>query len=147
MYQKAFKTLPSPLEGLGVYSNYSYTDSDVYDFVPKDNPLTLGGLSKHVGNFTLWYYKYNIDAKLSYNYRSSFTRVGSWDPTEITTLGSERTVDASIGYEVTPKFKLMLQGQNLTNEASTSYFDNDPSHIGSYLDWGRRYLIGFSYSL
>jgi len=147
MYQKAFKTLPSPLDGLGVYSNYSYTDSDVYEFVPKDNPLTLGGLSKHVGNFTLWYYKYNIDAKLSYNYRSSFTRVGSWDPTEITTLGSERTVDASIGYEVTPKFKLMLQGQNLTNEASTSYFDNDPSHIGSYLDWGRRYLIGFSYSL
>ncbi len=147
MYQKAFNTLPSPLDGLGVYSNYSYTDSDVYEFVPKDNPLTLGGLSKHVGNFTLWYYKYNIDAKVSMNYRSSFTRVGSWDPTEITSIGAERTVDASIGYEITPQFKVMLQGQNLTNEASTSYFDNDPSRIGSYLDWGRRYLIGFSYSM
>lgn len=147
MYQAPFKGLPAPFDGLGVYTNYSFTDSNVMEFIPVNNPLTLGGLSRHVGNFTLWYYKHNIDAKLSWNYRSSFTRVGSWDPTEITTIGAERTIDASIGYEITPTFKLMLQGQNLTNEASTSYFDNDPSHVGSYLDWGRRYLLGFSLSL
>ena len=65
----------------------------------------------------------------------------------MTRTRAESTVDASISYEFTENFKVMLQGQNLTNEASTSYFDNDPSRIGSYLDWGRRFLIGFSYSM
>ena len=84
---------------------------------------------------------------MSYNYRSAYTRVGSWDPTEITTTRGEATVDASISYDVTDKFKIMLQGQNLTNEVSQSYFDNDPSRIGSYIEWGKRYLIGFQYSM
>ena len=147
MYQQAFKNLPAPFDGLGFYANYSYTDSNVYEFVPKDNPLPLGGLSKDVANLTLWYYKAGFDAKVSYNYRSGFTRVGSWTPSEINSIDAETTLDASVSYEVNSQLKLMLQGQNLTNEASTSYFDNDPSRIGSYLDWGRRFLIGFSYSM
>lgn len=147
MYQQAFTMLPEPFDGLGIYSNYSYTDSNVTEFVPEDNPLPLGGLSKNVGSLTLWYYKAGFDAKVSYNYRSAYTRVGSWDPTEITTTRGEATVDASISYDVTDKFKIMLQGQNLTNEVSQSYFDNDPSRIGSYIEWGKRYLIGFQYSM
>lgn len=147
MYQYAFKQLPAPFDGLGFYANYSYTDSNVYEFVPKDNPLPLGGLSKDVANLTLWYYRNGVDAKVSYNYRSAFTRVGSWVPSEINTINAETTLDASLSYEVNSQLKVMLQGQNLTNEASTSYFDNDPSRIGSYFDWGRRMLIGFSYSM
>ncbi len=147
MYQQAFTALPAPFDGLGVYSNYSYTDSNVTEFVPVENPLPLGGLSKHVANFTLWYYRQGLDAKLSYNYRSSFTRVGSWTPTEINTIRAEGTLDASLSYEVNEQLKVMLQGQNLTNEASQSYFDNDVTRPGSYLEWGRRYLIGFSYSM
>ncbi|MEC7469909.1 MAG: TonB-dependent receptor, partial [Pseudomonadota bacterium] len=147
MYQQAFTMLPEPFDGLGIYSNYSYTDSNVTEFVPEDNPLPLGGLSKNVGSLTLWYYKAGFDAKVSYNYRSAYTRVGSWDPTEITTTRGEATVDASISYDVTDKFKIMLQGQNLTNEVSQSYFDNDTSRIGSYIEWGKRYLIGFQYSM
>lgn len=147
MYQQAFKTLPAPFDGLGFYANYSYTDSNVYEFVPTENPLPLGGLSKDVANLTLWYYKAGFDAKVSYSYRSGFTRVGSWTPTEINSVDAETTLDASLSYEVNPQLKLILQGQNLTNEVSTTYFDNDPSRIGNYFDWGRRFLIGFSYSL
>jgi TonB-dependent receptor len=147
MYQQAFTFLPAPFDGLGVYSNYSYTDSNVNEFVPVENPLPLGGLSKHVGNLTLWYYREGLDAKVSYNYRSSFTRVGSWTPSEINSISAERTVDASVSYEVNEQLKLMLQAQNLTNEPSQSYFDNDVTRPGSYLEWGRRYLIGFSYSM
>ena len=52
-------------------------------------------------------------------------------PSEINSIDAETTLDASVSYEVNSQLKLMLQGQNLTNEASTSYFDNDPSRIGS----------------
>ncbi|MBO1272799.1 TonB-dependent receptor [Shewanella sp. 4t3-1-2LB] len=147
LYQQAFSMLPEPFDGLGVYANYSYTNSNVKEFQPVDNPLPLAGLSKNVGNLTLWYYKAGVDAKVSYNYRSEYTRVGSWDPTEIYTIGSEATVDASISYQLTDNFKVMLQGQNLTNEASTSYFDNDPSRPRGYVEWGRRYLLGFQFNM
>ncbi|MCL1074943.1 TonB-dependent receptor [Shewanella dokdonensis] len=147
LYQQAFTMLPEPFDGLGIYANYSYTNSNVKEFQPSNNPLPLAGLSKNVGNLTLWYSKYNVDAKVSYNYRSEYTRVGSWDPSELYTIGSEATVDASISYQLTENFKVMLQGQNLTNEASTSYFDNDPSRPRGYAEWGRRYLLGFQLSM
>ncbi len=147
LYQQAFTMLPEPFDGLGIYANYSYTNSNVKEFEPAGNPLSLGGLSKNVGNLTLWYSKYDVDAKVSYNYRSEYTRVGSWDPSELYTIGSEATVDASISYQLTENFKVMLQGQNLTNEASTSYFDNDPSRPRGYAEWGRRYLLGFQLSM
>ena len=127
MYQQAFNMLPEPFDGLGIYTNYSYTDTNVTEFEPENNPLTMGGLSKNVGSLTLWYYKAGIDAKVSYNYRSAYTSVGSWDPGAVFTIDDEATVDASIAYEVTENLKVMLQGQ--------------------YAEWGRRYLLGFQYAM
>lgn len=147
MYQQALDMLPEPFDGLGFYANYSLTDSNVYEFVPADNPMPLGGLSKHVGSLTLWYYKAGYDAKLSYNYRSANTRVGSWTPTELTRAEAEATLDASLSYEVTENFKVMLQGQNLTNEPAITYFDNDPSRPANYTEWGRRFLLGFQLNM
>jgi len=147
MYQQALDMLPEPFDGLGFYANYSLTDSNVYEFVPADNPMPLGGLSKHVGSLTLWYYKAGYDAKVSYNYRSANTRVGSWTPSEITRAGAEATIDASLSYEVTENFKVMLQGQNLTNEPAFTYFDNDPSRPANYTEWGRRFLVGFQLNM
>lgn len=147
MYQQAFSMLSAPFDGLGIYTNYSYTDSNVNEFEPEATPLSLGGLSEKVGSLTLWYYKKGVDAKISYNYRSAYTSVGSWDPGAIFTIDDEATLDASISYEFTSNFKVMLQGQNLTNEASQSYFDNDVSRPRQYAEWGRRYLLGFQYAM
>lgn len=147
MYQQAFKMLPGWLDGLGVYANYSFTDTNITEFTPVANPFPLGGLSRHVGSATLWYYRAGFDAKVSYNYRSANTSVGSWGTTEMTRTRAESTVDASISYEFTENFKVMLQGQNLTNELSLSYFDNDPSRPAHYREWGRRYLLGFQLTM
>lgn len=147
MYQQAFDMLPGWLDGLGVYANYSLTDTNIKEMTPLDNPFALGGLSRHVGSFTLWYYRAGVDAKLSANYRSASTSVGSWDDVEMSRTRAETTVDASISYEFTENFKVMLQAQNLTNEKSFSYFDNDPSRPSHYREWGRRYLLGFQLTL
>lgn len=147
MYQQAFDMLPGWLDGLGVYANYSLTDTNITEMTPMENPFALGGLSRHVGSFTLWYYRAGLDAKISANYRSANTSVGSWGGVALSRTRAETTVDASISYEFTENFKVMLQAQNLTNEKSFSYFDNDPSRPANYREWGRRYLLGFQLTL
>lgn len=147
LYQQAFDMLPAPFDGLGVYANYSYTDSDVMEFKPANNPYNLGGLSKDIGSLTLWYEKDGFDARVSYNYRSEFTGVNSWLPAQVNLNSSETTVDASIGYQVTENLKLTLQGQNLTNESSENYWDNDFNKPAFNVEWGRRILVGFQYNM
>ncbi|KXI29670.1 TonB-dependent receptor [Paraglaciecola hydrolytica] len=147
LFQQAFTNLPAPFDGLGVYANYSYTDADVKEFVPVNNPYTLAGLSQDVANFTLWYYKEGFEARVSYDYRSEYTSINSWNPSRIALQDAQATVDASISYEFNEHFKVMLQGQNLTDEASTSYWDNDRTRPYDYVEWGRRFLIGFQYSM
>jgi iron complex outermembrane recepter protein len=147
LFQQAFSGLPAPFDGLGVYANYSYTDSSVKEFIPENNPYTLGGLSKDVANLTLWYYKEGFEARVSYDYRSEYTSINSWNPSRIALQDAQATVDASISYEVNEHFKVTLQGQNLTDEASVSYWDNDHTRPADYVEWGRRFLVGFQYSL
>jgi iron complex outermembrane receptor protein len=147
LFQQAFTQLPAPFDGLGVYANYSYTDADVEEFIPANNPYTLAGLSQDVANFTLWYYKEGFEARVSYDYRSEYTTINSWNPSRIALQDAQATVDTSISYEFNEHFKVMLQGQNLTDEASTSYWDNDRTRPADYVEWGRRLLIGFQYSM
>ena len=147
LFQQAFTTLPAPFDGLGVYANYSYTDANVKEFVPVNNPYTLAGLSKDVANLTLWYYKAGFEARVSYDYRSEYTSINSWNPSRIALQDAQGTVDASIAYEFNEHFKVTLQGQNLTDEASLSYWDNDKTRPYDYVEWGRRFLIGFQYSM
>jgi iron complex outermembrane recepter protein len=147
LYQQSFDMLPAPFDGLGVFANYSYTDTDVMEFKPESNPYNLGGLSQDVANLTLWYEKSGFDTRVSFNYRSEYTGINSWVPSQVNLNDAERTVDASIGYQVTENLKLTLQGQNLTNEASVSYWDNDTSKPAFNVEWGRRILIGFQYNM
>ncbi|AWB69167.1 TonB-dependent receptor (plasmid) [Saccharobesus litoralis] len=147
MFQHSFETLPAPFDGLGVFSNYSYIDSGVYEFKPTNNPYTLGGMSKHNANFTLWYSKHGIDARVSANYRSEYTGINSWKPQRVNLNAAETTLDATLGYNVTENLKVTLQGQNLTNAASVSYWDNDKERPALNVEWGRRFLIGFNYSM
>ena len=147
LYQQAFDMLPAPFDGLGVYANYSYTDSEVMEFKPTENPYALGGLSKDIASLTLWYDKDGFDARVSYNYRSEYTGINSWVPSNVNLNDAETTIDASIGYQVTKNLKLTFQGQNLTDQASVNYWDNDKTKPAYNVEWGRRFLVGFQLSL
>ncbi|MER2492911.1 TonB-dependent receptor [Catenovulum sediminis] len=147
LYQQSFDMLPAPFDGMGIFANYSYTDSGVQEFKPDNNPYNLGGLSKDIASATLWYDKDGFDARVSVNYRSEYTGINSWTPSKVNLNSSETTADASVGYFVTDNLKVTLQAQNLTNEKSVTYWDNDYSKPAFNVEWGRRYLIGFQYTL
>ena len=68
-YQNQLRALPAPLDGLGVYANYTFTDSDAMLPERSGDSLRLPGQARHVGNFAVSYEKAGFSARASLNFR------------------------------------------------------------------------------
>jgi TonB-dependent receptor len=150
LFQQAFTFLPGAFNGLGVYFTASYTDSKVR-VQQYDNTIgntTLPGLSRYVGNATLWYSKYGIESRIAYRYRSSYvTQPGDTD--RLLHVAPEGIVDFEANYAFPESgnlkgLKLMFQADNLTNQPYETYYAV-PAQQGRYELFGRRYWLGASY--
>ncbi|AHE56236.1 TonB-dependent receptor [Sphingomonas sanxanigenens] len=150
--QTVFSFLPSPFDGLGVFANYSYTDSSI-SVTENDNAIgsiPLPGLSKHVANLVAYYSKAGLEARVGYRYRSSYaTELGDTD--RILFTAPEGVLDMQISYEFpesTPLagVQVMFQGNNLTNEPFETYY-GDRNLQGRYEKFGTRYLFGIGFKL
>lgn len=149
-FQKAFTFLPAPFDGFGTYLNYSYTDSDI-TVQERDNAIgatALPGLSKHVGNATLYYSKRGFEARIAYRYRSNYaTELGDTD--RLLYTRSEGVLDFQTSYKFQNgplrNVELLFQANNLTDEPFETYY-GDPRLQGRYERFGRRFLAGVSYS-
>ncbi|WP_033919541.1 TonB-dependent receptor [Sphingomonas sp. 37zxx] len=152
LFQTAFSFLPAPLDGFGVYANYSFTDSNIT--VQEDDnaigDIALPGLSKHVFNTVLYYSKAGLEARAGYRYRDSYaTELGDTD--RILFTAPEGVLDFQLSYEfpdTTPVggLTLMFQANNLTNEPFETYY-GDRALQGRFEQFGARYLFGFGFSL
>jgi TonB-dependent receptor len=60
--QNRLTFLPAPLDGLGVYVNYTWTDSSA-TFPDRTGSAKLPGQSAHLGNISFWYEKRGFMAK------------------------------------------------------------------------------------
>lgn len=145
-----FRVLTPALDGFGVLLSGSYTKSSVR--LGSDAPKTvMPGLSKWVVNSTAYFEKKGFQARVSGRYRSKFLAEvsGLSLAREYDQAKSEFIVDAQIGYEFQDGpmkgLAITATGYNLTNEPFVTYRDNDPSHIRDYQDYGRNYMLGFSY--
>ncbi|KQM66283.1 TonB-dependent receptor [Sphingomonas sp. Leaf16] len=150
LFQKALTFLPAPFDGLGVYLNYSYTDSNI-SVREDDNAIgaiQLPGLSKHVGNATLYYSKAGFEARIAFRYRSSYaTELGDTD--RILFTAPESVMDFQTSYEFAKGsrldgVRLLLQANNLTDEPFETYY-GDRRLQGRHERFGRRFLFGIGY--
>ncbi|HYC94384.1 MAG TPA: TonB-dependent receptor [Sphingomicrobium sp.] len=145
-----FRVLTPALDGFGVLLSGSYTKSSVR--LGSDAPKTvMPGLSKWVVNSTAYFEKQGFQARVSGRYRSKFLAEvsGLSLAREYDQAKSEFIVDAQIGYEFQngpmKGLAITATGYNLTNEPFVTYRDDDPTHIRDYQDYGRNYMLGFSY--
>ncbi|MCH4893809.1 TonB-dependent receptor [Sphingomonas sp. SFZ2018-12] len=142
--------LTSALEGFGIQSSGSYTDSEV---TLGDNPdaITVPGLSKWVVNSTVYFERWGFEARASHRYRSSFLAEvqGISATRNLRTARAESIIDAQVGY----RFKsgaleglaLTIQGLNLTDEPFIT-FQNDSRAVITNESYGRTFLFGATYS-
>lgn len=128
-HQQVYDFLPGPLSGFGTQLTYTYVDGGSFsnstlgaDQSPLADGLPLAGISKHTVNAVLFYEKYDLSARLAYNWRSDFLQTPRDVIFPYSPIYGESTgqLDASIFYSITPHIKAGVQGVNLLDEVTTT---------------------------
>ncbi len=132
-YTQFFDFLPGVWSGLGLSANYTFVkQSDIDDSVGFGEGsggaggrnrfrafknLPLPGYSDDTINITAMYEKYDISARLAYNWRSEYL-LHRRDADMFAPVYAEATgqLDASISYTITENVKVGLEATNLLNE-------------------------------
>ena len=144
-YQHNFQNLLPPEAGtVGIYATYSYTDSDI-ELTETFNSSTFGldGQSDHVGNVTLHYFRNRFSARLSYRYRSEFTRPQR-PARAFTTNAAEGDLSFQVSVDASDRLNFYLEGWNMTNEPRDNYYGLE-SLQGAYGIFGRNLQFGLTY--
>lgn len=142
--QQAFTFLPGILRHFGGMANYTYTSSDTDYALNATTSVRkpLIGLSRHSANATLYYETPVYGGRVSANYRSRYlTAVPGANDNDIAGVNAATYVDASLFWNVTPRFTITLEGVNLTNQAEDQFVDSS-DRVSSYARSGRQVLAG-----
>ncbi|HWW57503.1 MAG TPA: TonB-dependent receptor [Sphingopyxis sp.] len=134
--QQFMDFLPSPLDGLGIIANYTYSDSE-------DNAgFPLVAVSKNSYNLVGLYEKGPFSARIAYNYRDE--AVFEFSEGRPSFVGSRSQLDAQIGVDITKNIALSLQAQNLMpkKSATSEYSNFNTTALNSYALSERRFSVG-----
>lgn len=136
-----------PVEGFGIYSNYAFAESNIKEFAPEDNPLPMAGLARDTATLDLWYSNHGFDARLGWKYHSAYTSAFTWDSYDLTTLDEELSLGFSLAYELNENYSVRFQVFNLTNEPLRLTQNNEAANLKRFDDYGRSYLVDFTWKL
>ncbi|MEH3105098.1 MAG: TonB-dependent receptor [Sphingomonas phyllosphaerae] len=140
--QYAFDKLPGALSGLGVAGNYTYVTSSVSrNSGTSDTQCGYNGLSPHSANGSVFYEKFGVQARVSYNWRSSFLRQCFGAASRPENRAAYGQLDASIAYDITPEVQVYAQGVNLTSAYVHDYSVLEERFL-LLQNTGARYLFG-----
>ncbi|MBY9064215.1 TonB-dependent receptor [Sphingomonas yunnanensis] len=145
--QYSFDALGGFVGGFGLTGNYTYVASSAErDQVLADFQCGYNGLSPHSANGSVFYEKYGISARVSYNWRSDYLRNCRDSQSRPRNRSSYGQLDFNVSYDLTPNFQVYLQGVNVTNE----FIDEWSAIKERYLlqqETGARYNVGLRVKL
>lgn len=140
--QYSFDFLGGFASGFGVAGNYTYVDSKANrDTTLSDYDCGYNGLSPHSANGSVFYEKYGLAARVSYNWRSDYLRACRSDQARPRNRSAYGQLDFNLGYDVTPNFQLYVQGVNVTN-ARVDEWSAIEDRFLMLQDTGARYNFG-----
>ena len=150
-FQRQLDFLPGALAGLGLYTNYTFTESSVKGLGIEGreaDDLALPGSAKHTANLSLSYDYGRLGLRGSMNYVSDFI-----DPGEIGESAffdryydSQTNVDLNGSLLLTDQLRFFFEANNLTNQALRYYQGiRDRMMQEEFYDW--RMTMGFKLDL
>lgn len=127
-YQQYFSFLPAPFDGFGAQANYTFTTGRNPLVSPLGNSLPLLGVSKHSYNATVFYEKYGLSTRLSYNYRSRYLGNGLTGLQD--NIGVSPAIragfgqlDGSMSYAITKQVTVSFDAINILSAPQINYAD------------------------
>lgn len=143
-WQQTFDMLPGALDGLGVYANFTYADSEA------DLPFGLGttelpGTSRTNYNLALTYEKYGLNARLAYNYRSKFIQEFDVGNADLNIYWDDRaSLDLSASYQLGDGWAVFGEANNLQDTRQVR-FQGQRNRVLEMEGFGRSWLAGVRY--
>ena len=156
-YSQQFGFLPSPWDGFGVQLNYTYADDDAKT-PPLFNPATglndgasrgtgLSGASDETYNASMFFEKYGVSTRISYQYRSEWLNGIDLGEPRLDRFWDERpSVDASFRYSISDNWLLFVDANNLTDENGRR-FNGNTNNVYEVEGFGRSFLLGIRANL
>jgi TonB-dependent receptor len=150
-FQRQLDFLPGFLSGLGLYTNYTFTDSSVEGLNVEgrdSDDLRLPGSAQHTANLSLSYDFGRLGLRGSWNYSSDYI-----DPGEIGDspffdryYDTQSIVDLNGTFAFTPQLQLFFEANNLTNQP-LQYYQGTRGRMmqTEFYDW--RLSTGFKYDM
>jgi TonB-dependent receptor len=144
--QNQLKFLPSPLDGLGIYANYTYTDSEAVFPGRSGTKATLPGQSKHVGNVALSYEKGGFQGRAALNFHGKYIDEVAEQASEDRYYDNHTQLDVTASQAITRKVRVFVELLNLTNEPLRYYrgVPDRPDQEEYYRWWA---VFGFKINL
>ena len=143
-WQQTFDMLPSPFDGLGMYTNYTWAKSSAE--LPFNGGKTeLPGTSRHNYNVALSYEKYGFNARLAWNHRSKFIQEFNIADPDLNVYWNDRSsLDFSTSYAINKNFRVFGEINNIT-DARQVRFQGERSRVLELEGFGRSWLLGVKF--
>jgi TonB-dependent receptor len=149
-FQRQLDFLPGFWKGFGIYLNYTFTRSNAKGVYSADGDkregLSLPGTAPHLFNGSLSYENKKIVARLSANFTNGY--IDEIGPSDFFDryYDSQFFLDFNASYAFTPKFRLFLELNNLTNQP-LRYYQGIKSQTMQLEYYRARGLIGVKFDL
>ncbi|HMO69299.1 MAG TPA: TonB-dependent receptor, partial [Novosphingobium sp.] len=145
--QQQFTFLPSPLDGFGFQGNLTLLggtfDTAVVNGLQQTG-IPFPGRSKTIYNASLYYEKYGLSARVSYQWRDDWLdSLGGFGAGE--SRKAYGNLDVSVRYKINENFTVFADAANLTNEHYIAY-EGDPNRISEVEQIGSRYMFGLRFN-
>jgi len=115
-WQQQLTFLPGVLNGLGIYANYTYVDSEFeIPGVDFDRTVKLPEMRPHVGNVALSYEKHGFSGRVSvYFFDTYTTELGDVEAEDALENGREQ-IDISAAQKLNDHWSVFIGVNNITN--------------------------------
>jgi len=137
--QNQLKFLPKLLQGIGVYANYTFTDSTAA--IPGHEGAHLPGQSRHVGNLAASYERGGFSGRVAVNFHGSYVDVVGATNALDRYYDTNSQLDISLVQKVSRNLRVYFDGLNLNN-ALLRYYQGVPDrplqeeHYQAWLNFG-----------
>lgn len=144
-YQQQLRFLPAPFDGLGVYGNLTFVDSDVDIPQRPGEAFSLFKQADSLGNIALSYQKHRINARVSYTFRSQYLSELVARDVDVY-FDDDHRLDVQVGYKLGRGWSVQLTANNLEDTPELQYHGVKSRQLFYGLT-GRFYSLGVTWEM